>query len=312
MESKLEQNIIHQPLLQSNIGKDVGFSHGKTGYMYTIFAFWLIAFNLCAQETGIFPNSKARMETMVVDSGSFRILYAMNAVDIYDEKTYDDLQRLEIGNGLSKYYSYYLFRNDSLIIDFGKKNVRGGIKQPGEVGKKGFWWSLFIWSDYFKDFKTNEFTEYALMPGGIKPNRFYTEEIPKQDWDLQDDTLTICGYSCQKATCRFRVRDYVAWFAAELPVSNGPWKFGGLPGLILKVFDTDNYYVFECIKIENHTQNFPIIMYDTKQFQSIERLKLSQLNRDIYADYYKLIQFQDAQGIPMKFTPVPYHPLELE
>jgi len=315
MESKLAQHIIHQPLLRSSIGKDVGFSHGKIGYMYTIFAFWLIAFNLSAQTSHIFPLGRGNIQTMVVDSGNIRILYAMNAEDINDEKTYDDLQRLEIGTELSKYYSYYLFRNDSLIGDFRKKNpnARSSPYQPGEVGKKGYCWQIFIWSDYFKNFGKNEFTEYAFMPAGLNSmHSQYTEEIQKMDWNLHDDTLIICGYSCQKATCRFRGRDYVAWFAAEIPISNGPWKFGGLPGLILKVYDTEKYYEFECIKIESHPKKYPILMTDTKRYRSIERTKLNQLNKEIYADYFKFNPRLGPDGTPIKFIPIPYHPLELE
>ncbi|MDR2651856.1 MAG: hypothetical protein LBC68_06025, partial [Prevotellaceae bacterium] len=49
-----------------------------------------------------------------VDSGNIRILYALNATDINNTDTYDDLQRLEIGTRLSKYYSYFIYKSDSL------------------------------------------------------------------------------------------------------------------------------------------------------------------------------------------------------
>ena len=62
--------------------------------------------------------------------------------------------------------------------------------------------------------------------------------------------MTFCGYLCQKATCHFSGREFTAWFTQKIPVRNGPWKFGGLPGAILKVSDKDNLYDFECVKIE--------------------------------------------------------------
>ena len=252
----------------------------------------------------------------IVDSRNVRISYALNAVDINDTKTYDDLQRLEIGSKISKYYSYFVFRNDSLIREFRKKNpkIQGIPHKLGEFGKKEDTWSLVIWSDYFKDFSKNTLTVYANMPHSTIPSYQYTERVPLQEWALQEDTLTICGYLCQKATCRFRGRDFVAWFAADIPVSNGPWKFGGLPGLILKVYDIDKHYVFECIKIENHNTKFPIIMLDEKRYQKTERTKLRKLEKDIHEDFFKVggLTVTTKDGSPAKFIPIPYHPIELE
>lgn len=58
--------------------------------------------------------------------------------------------------------------------------------------------------------------------------------------------------------CYFRGRSYVAWFTMDIPIENGPWKFAGLPGLILKVYDDKKLYDFECVKIEKNKISFPI------------------------------------------------------
>ena len=152
------------------------------------------------------------------------------------------------------------------------------------------------------------------MPHGAIPDYQYTEALPIQKWELHDDKITIMGHLCQKATCRFRGRNFVAWFAPDIPIPNGPWKFGGLPGLILKVYDNDMYYVFECIKIESHAKKFPLFMFDEKRYQKTERIKLRQLEKDIYADYFKVggVTVTTMDGSPIKFTSIPYHPIELE
>lgn len=78
----------------------------------------------------------------------------------------------------------------------------------------------------------------------------YEEDLSVFNWQLTTDTSSILGYKAQKATCDFGGRSWVAWFSSEIPFSDGPYKFNGLPGLIMKVFDTRNHYVFEIMSIE--------------------------------------------------------------
>lgn len=70
----------------------------------------------------------------------------------------------------------------------------------------------------------------------------YEEDYIPQNWVMSDSTKAILGYTCQKAECDFRGRHYVAWFSTEIPVYDGPWKFNGLPGLILEVYDSKMFY----------------------------------------------------------------------
>lgn len=130
---------------------------------------------------------------------------------------------------------------------------------------------------YVNDTATRKFTtddqviDYLTSPQTIHPNISYriyknypkgkitfTDHIPSDTykfeedldlfhWELTGDTSTICGYKTQKATCNFGGRSWVAWFAPELPYSDGPYKFNGLPGLIVKIADIRNQYVFEMI-----------------------------------------------------------------
>lgn len=78
----------------------------------------------------------------------------------------------------------------------------------------------------------------------------FQEDLNLFDWQLSLDTATINGYKAQKATCDFGGRSWVAWFCSEIPYSNGPYKFNGLPGLIVKAYDTRNHYVFTVKTIE--------------------------------------------------------------
>lgn len=74
--------------------------------------------------------------------------------------------------------------------------------------------------------------------------------LPSVAWTLLADKKTIQGFTCQKAEGFFAGRWYTVWFAPELPYSFGPWKFSGLPGLILEASDSKQQVKFTCIQVQ--------------------------------------------------------------
>ena len=60
------------------------------------------------------------------------------------------------------------------------------------------------------------------------------ESTPDIVWTLTDDTLTVGGYYCQTATCKFRGVAWTVCYTEEIPSSAGPWRLRGLLGLIVK------------------------------------------------------------------------------
>lgn len=75
----------------------------------------------------------------------------------------------------------------------------------------------------------------------------YEEDIEPQEWILGDSVRSILGYECRLAECDYRGRHWIAWYAPEIAVSEGPWKLGGLPGLILEAYDLRRHYVFTAL-----------------------------------------------------------------
>ena len=71
------------------------------------------------------------------------------------------------------------------------------------------------------------------------------EPLPKMNWKLLNERKKIGEYDCKKASVEFRGRTYYAWYSMEIPVSLGPWKFNGLPGLILEVDDLKEIYKWQ-------------------------------------------------------------------
>ena len=265
------------------------------------------------------PINRGAGKMTVIDTTRIRVWYAFNADNVKDVNTYIDHQRLDIGKHVMKYYSDFLFRSDSLIAAWAKLHP-GAASAPsfiGNGGKDKDTWSEYEYSDLFMS--NGKLTVYATMPLWLgKYNSYYTEPYPLQQWKMGAETQTVLGHRCQKATCHWRGRDFVAWFASDIPVKAGPWKFGGLPGLILKLQDTAGVYRFEAVKISS--KPYPIYKYDFKSYHASTREKVWKQQKAFNENWFKAVDFHkatvDASGNMImgeavsKYTP--YYPLELE
>lgn len=62
------------------------------------------------------------------------------------------------------------------------------------------------------------------------------DSLPDINWQIVSGSNKMIGpYNCEKAEAIFRGTEIVAYFAPEVPINFGPWKFKNLPGLILEV-----------------------------------------------------------------------------
>lgn len=107
------------------------------------------------------------------------------------------------------------------------------------------------WKDLSKSIRLPKFTykiykKYPEMTSSymdrISKNNFVYDEDIKLNWKILTDKEKIAGYNAQKATTEFGGRQWTAWFTTDLPFQDGPYKFSGLPGLIVKVEDADKNY----------------------------------------------------------------------
>lgn len=108
-------------------------------------------------------------------------------------------------------------------------------------------------------------------------NYYFEENKSDFDWKINTDTATIQGYLCQNARVTYGNREWSAWFTLEIPVSDGPYRFSGLPGLILKINDNTDSWSFELeelVKIPHQV----IINFD----KSIEYTKIQK--EDFYVE----------------------------
>lgn len=118
----------------------------------------------------------------------------------------------------------------------------------------------------------------------------YAESLSSQDWEISPVDSTVVGYACQRATTVFRGRSYLAWFSPDIPIPEGPWKFSGLPGMILKVVSLDGQVGFEAIGIEIAEGATPIEMPDESEYEKCRSLQQ-------FYDFQKAMSKDRAIGI---------------
>lgn len=107
-----------------------------------------------------------------------------------------------------------------------------------------------------KDAKLNTSTIVSHKPGEEMYNEYDLLEntILKlqtndtQNWKLTNENKKVKNLTLQKATTRYGGREWTAWFAKEIPFQEGPYKFHGLPGLIVELYDDKSNYKFELVK----------------------------------------------------------------
>ena len=250
----------------------------------------------------------------IIGNADVRILYAFNAEDLQDKNTWIDEGQLKITRGLSQYSSHFEEVNEDSLAKWLKEHPNSSVVPPARwiQGYKPDHWIEYQYSNIV--IKGNVLEEWASMPREIEEdNMMYTEEFPLQSWKIEPETQIVCGYESQKAVCHWRGRDYVAWFTSAIPVSAGPWKFGGLPGLIMKISDSKNDYSWEAVAVNKGS--FPIYGERRKKYVKSTREKVQKLQRELNENYFKttgtsVVQYKTGKVISSRKHP--YTQLELE
>ena len=245
-----------------------------------------------------------------IGRSKIRILYAFQAQVLKDEETWIDCGQLLTDKGITQYSSYFVSENNAYIRQWQKDNPNKSY-YPGSAKLKGRmkdYWSEYQYSQiYVRD---RQLTDWAVMPSADFNQYLYTEPWPSMQWTLGTEKQTICGYQCQKATCHWRGRDYEAWFTSAIPLKSGPWKFGGLPGLIMKIYDTKHLYTWEAVSVENGS--FPIYQLDERRFKDSERKKVLKMQRDWNVKFHELAGAMIVGTETRVTTRYPFDQLELE
>lgn len=95
-----------------------------------------------------------------------------------------------------------------------------------------------------KNYRKQDISFISAVAG----DNFIYNELKPFNWKITTETKKIGAYNTQKAQTQYAGRIWYAWFTTEIPFQDGPYKFCGLPGLIVKAEDSKGDYQFELIE----------------------------------------------------------------
>jgi GLPGLI family protein len=160
---------------------------------------------------------------------------AENKADIKTENAY-----LDISQDKSVFYSENRFKRDSIM----QKAFQGGGGR-GNINR-----------DQMESLRSN--INYSVEKDKANQKTYFKDRIGRDiysyeedrplNWKISSETRKIGEYKVQKAETDFGGRKWTAWFTTDLPYQDGPYKFNGLPGLIVKVEDEKDDYSFDLMK----------------------------------------------------------------
>jgi GLPGLI family protein len=180
-------------------------------------------------------NLEAQTEYSLKHKFTYLLTYQPDSTDISSKQSEEML--LLTNKNVSIFQSKNGYIKDSLLLTI--KNEPAQEINMLDISK--FPKTQF----HYKILKENSKDSITVYDKIYTDNFRYSENKKNIHWEINSDTLTINGLKCQKATTSYSGRDYEAWFSNEIPISDGPYKFCGLPGLIVKISDFKRHYVFE-------------------------------------------------------------------
>lgn len=275
-----------------------------------IYLFSFYCLTIFAQED-IFPYNPRPARPVIhpyIDSTNIRIQYRQLAVNdtSNSENKKEEIMLLQVGNNVSKYANFHRFLADSLYGVLVEKKTAQSVAHNKVFPLKTGTSSIKI----FKNYPTGKITTIDRVPFDAYT---FEEDMQSPNWVLKPDTLTVCGYLCYKAKTKLFGRNYTAWYAPEIAISDGPWKLFGLPGLILKAEDDKKEYQFECIAIEKTTWGDTIYGLSYSSIKTTKK-KFLDLQKKYYSSPAAFVGASNMVQSPLPASASksrPYNPIEL-
>jgi len=199
--------------------------------------------------------------------------------------------------------------NDSLVTDYmsldtdGKKsyfyNMAKYEKDSAYAAEKDFA-KLFKRKNYNRNLNYLIEKDYAKKTinfyDQFKSVKLVTADSEIPQWKIEKEFVKINNMNCQKAVTNYKGRIWEAWFSKDYPVSDGPYKFSGLPGLVVSIKDSEGQHIFNLIQIKKMKTLFDRVPTNSKKMSENEYKKLMKNYTFIPAEDFEAFQADTKAG----------------
>lgn len=221
-----------------------------------LFLAYFIPLSMCAQDASHATTEVSYRVTCINDTVKNEVLA--------------DTFYLRYNDTMSLFYESYTFFKDSLRYnDIGKWSDMMSNSLSRHYPKDKAFQGYYVLTDYEQGVYT--YQDYIFV-GEYR----YRDSLPNFNWKILPEYKMIGGYKCQKAIGTYMGRQYEAWFSLDLPTKASPWKFYGLPGLIMEVYDTQHQYGFVFIDI--HPCSGEMALFPSRHFKTTKEKFLTELS----------------------------------
>ena len=223
--------------------------------------------------------------SIFVLSQNMRFMYELKFVkdSTNRQEVITELLNLDTTPKGSTFYPSKSIVQDSIFAEYDKAIDKEAFRKSTDWEKGRVKISYYV----AKNYKDQTVTVRDFFGG----NYFSYSETSPVKWKIEKETSKMATYAVQKATASYGGREWTAWFTAQIPISDGPYKFSGLPGLIIKMEDSKKDYRFELVKSEKLKSEYD----QSKRFGKIIKVKKEE--------FAKLVKRQQTD--PVSFLPPP-------
>ena len=191
-----------------------------------------------------------------------RFIYELQYRNNSSEDYRKNLMALDINPTSTKISDYDFIKYDSINKNAGESRSRYSTKTDQIIVRQ---------PNSFKNERYRDFFDY-----------FVEKTNDEMKWKLFPDTQLYNEYKLQKATTEFGGRKWIAWFSNDVNISEGPYKFSGLPGLIVEIYDEEKNHEFSLIEVKKN-KNAELHDFSKKE-KEITQMQLNKLIDGGYKD----------------------------
>lgn len=177
---------------------------------------------------------------LIVNGQNQRFMYEYKYIidSTAKDKPETEIMLLDVIPAGSKFYSKDSFESDSLMTASMEKQLKAGSSEINFSGIKLKGKIAYSVEKSYPDYSVNFFTN-------LSADEYMVQDKRRQEWKILPEKEKIGEFTAQKAICNFAGRKWTAWFTTDLPIQDGPYKFYGLPGLIVKLEDATHSHLYE-------------------------------------------------------------------